>query len=92
MNNDLNLLYYNTSNDEDYNRPLSIRRLNFSSTFSTYSIGIKLLDYKNGKCNNYEIKKGCTCISSKVSGKTLGELVNPILDRTFFKRKGGQEL
>lgn len=92
MNNYLNLQSYNTSNDEGYNRPLSIRRLNFTSTISTYSMGIKLLDYKNGKCNNYEIKEGCTCIATKVCGKTLGEIVNPILNRSFNNNQGEIEL
>lgn len=106
MNNDLNLhsLFLaedkdneilpsdKTSIDEDHVPPLSILRLILSPTFYNNSRNFKLSDYKDRRSNNYKIKKGCTCIATKVCGKTLGSIVNPILNRSFSNKQGGIKL
>ena len=97
MNNDLNLQSYvfnrckdtvflssgNTSNNEDYNRPISIIRLIIPSILlKTPKTVISNNKLKNNQAPDV-IKFGCTCLALKVCGKTLGEIVNPILNRSF---------
>lgn len=77
------LLSDKTSKNDYYNRPLSIMRLLISSNLLNDFI---ILNYSKNESANYEVKEGCTCIATKVCGKTLGEIVNPLLNRSFNKR------